>query len=536
MEGADMVTRWIGCLIFVASLAEAATPEFCITRLRDIAYDETVVRTNSSYLSYAKSAFCRLEKKTVQSAKQAGIGIDVVLFDVPIGADGDVDQSRIEQWEQEHCGENERKFTADKEAEVLKRIVSDNAVEIYEACVSERGVFCQLFSPSPDQIMFQIDWTPWPGAPGFTQIDSSIVTHATSLFPGAQAGQVLPVRQVVNVGGVTVPLVRTDPQRAVVVSVNTAHGPCPLELFIPPVSDLTVKAKIFGTVEKKTSISGRKTFSLSNPVCGTQTTSRIEHCHSEPGVLLSKADFKLETNNCGSKMVEQSKRTDGACAGMDVTVQGCPHVTKKECHDELVFEGIDHIRPVKRWVQVCRKVTECTGTSTVTGTIATAGTAWMQINLPPHHEELFTHRDSVTVSYRTGTLDPKAEYRNFNYSYEAIVSFLDHRGRSRSVALSNDQPVAMVGEIKVNTGLDNRHGNVIVTVERPAANLADIKLMEGADTLRVTSKAETPQVETVILRTEPLDLDRVSQEGIRTLIETQPQHAPMFKHPAAEPE
>jgi hypothetical protein len=239
-------------------------------------YDETRVKTNDDVQKAMHHAFCNSELKNRSQADKNGFHFGLTCY-VQIGVDTTDDWSSISQWKKENCGQDDQNFSKQSEAEIIQKFVSPVTAQMYDACVRSLGLFCTITSPSPELILLQLDFTPYPGQKTTfaTATPNSPVTNAKSSESGAKKpaggrpGQVFgPSREdrEIHVGGRTVQLERMDVKQPVSITINTDYGPCPQPLIVPAESDITAKVTINGTVEEFSSVSARRDVNLTNEV------------------------------------------------------------------------------------------------------------------------------------------------------------------------------------------------------------------------------------------------------------------------------
>jgi hypothetical protein len=264
------ITSTMILLVLSSIVANAGSPESCIQILRVAAYDESTVKQFKNVNDAMRYAFCNSEIKNRSDAEKQGFHLGVTIYDVPIGIDNTVDNASMQQWKNENCGSGAQAFNKTAESEILKKVVSPEVSHMFDSRIRSKGLFCSIGSPSPETVLLNLDFDVPPGSTKtYATVRNATVTNATSLDPGAKRGQAIGAERRIYVGGRIIILNRRDIRQTVTVAVDTDFGTCPQPLVVPG-GDMTAKATIKGTAEKRSDKSERVPIELANSSCSPQ--------------------------------------------------------------------------------------------------------------------------------------------------------------------------------------------------------------------------------------------------------------------------
>lgn len=484
----------VGSVIPIQAAASDAAQ--CLPYLRDIAYNETLVRTSSATRDSLRYAMCKSNFKSKSEAQKSGFGLGITLFDVPFEANGNLDSAKFETWKSTHCTSLSTDFSEDTEATTLIREVSPEVAKIFNACVSDSGLFCAISSPNPEVINVQLNWKPFPGSKAYTTLRSSTVVNAKSLEPRTPAGQLVPVKYIIPYGGVILQLHRSDVRRPVNVTVNTDNGAC-APLSISAEGDVTAKVEISGTIEKSEQFIEARALEIQNTACGTTLTGTTQVCSADPIV---NTTIDGENATCGYNPA-QTVITEN-CANVTTYVNGCSNTIVRERRGKCYMEGINHSRPRRVCDDYYVDVPVCSGTGVYKTTVSISGTKWQRTPLRTIEQQKALRNGAGIFEYDNSPYG--AGFRNPIYSYRATVTFPGPDGRPLIHDVTSAAPSKNVGNVKISSSLAPSDGSVIVLVEGVGSASSawinqdyEIKDRQDSEVKSVETKSEELNLESV---------------------------------------
>jgi hypothetical protein len=455
----------------VASAAGAGTPDACIGVLRSSAYDEAIIKNNNSVQDAMHHAFCNTDIGSRGDADKSGFHFGLAYY-LKLGIDQTEDRTTIENWKRQYCSADERNFSTQAEAEQLKRVVSDRTVKNYETCIHSQGLFCSITSPSPHLILLQVDWNPYPGTKTLATVTNSQVLNAISSDPDAAPGQVFGSNRDIKIGGRTIAMTRDDVKASVIATVNTDYGTCPEPLVVAEEPALAAKVTISGSVEKSSDISADFPVSLVNAVnvnkwspCSDSTQSQKFCLPGDDAVVTGDDVFTSnESATCSIATHAKPQMKDG-CATVEFKVPGCP-------------SKMSSIGPIKPHVRLAladnafqklaferKHAPYCDQANNYKVTVTLRGRSWSKTSLKEYKADQSTGGSTIVVTYDKSLIDQSGMYRNFDYKYNAIVTFPGSDGRTKIVQLTSENPIQSLGDVTIRSALTPTDGTVVITLD-----------------------------------------------------------------------
>jgi hypothetical protein len=98
--------------------------------------------------------------------------------------------------------------------------------------------------------------------------------------------------------------------------------------------------------------------------------------------------------------------------------------------------------------------------------IRLTGRTWNRVALDKSTVNRGSGDGSIRATYDSGLLNPTAQYRGFDYKYNAVVTFPGPDGRQQIVELSSDVPVQTSANVKVRSALIAAEGTVLIQLEK----------------------------------------------------------------------
>lgn len=188
----------------------------------------TTAVINSS--TQSKSAFehmlCDSDFKTHEEARNAGIGVGVVVYGVPLTLNGTFSQSEKSAWKHQHCESSASSSSFAESYQSLMKFVSAEAYKAWSDCqrVNSFGVSCWLEAADDDddQLVFRTRWNPVPGDSGNApRVTNTTIAGATK----AGSSMIFPPGTDVSLNPSAILTRQAD--TTVVAVVNTNRGSCP---------------------------------------------------------------------------------------------------------------------------------------------------------------------------------------------------------------------------------------------------------------------------------------------------------------------
>lgn len=162
----------------LSGMPAASAADSCSDVLSHGIFNTYSLSESASLRKSFHSWLCTTEFKTHQEAQDAGVGIGVPIYGVPVQIDGNFSQQQRDEWKKTNCQTEDRALSSDQALKIATSQVSSEIIEAWKSCMDHehdaRGLSCQMRA-STDQVMITVKYAPYNDA------DARSAAQVTSL-------------------------------------------------------------------------------------------------------------------------------------------------------------------------------------------------------------------------------------------------------------------------------------------------------------------------------------------------------------------
>ena len=207
----------------------AAQTANCDAILRQGVFNRQTVEESTRMRDQLRRMQCASSFNTHAEAQNAGFGLTVPVYGVPVTLNGTFSTSQRDTWKQTNCSNEERQFDYDAQRRTVTEQVAAPIVTAWTACVAAaqangRGLVCTATEPSAGEVDVTVRYIA-------TQADASAPRVTSASAEGLQCSNQAPLQSghAISFGGEVMHCTRT--QNAGVfppasVTINTTEGAC----------------------------------------------------------------------------------------------------------------------------------------------------------------------------------------------------------------------------------------------------------------------------------------------------------------------
>lgn len=224
------IQKWILALsaVIVVVPIEAGA-DSCDAVLEKGIFNTTTVVSDSRVSTDFEAWQCKSDFRTHEEARDAGVGIGVLIYGVPVTASGTFSESIRTTWKSQHCDQQRLRYSAADYRKLIESSVSDKLMSAWVSCKKTRpttGLRCDL-SAVGDAASFFAQYAPnsaadkAPSVQGAIAVTGLSCTGIRDLKTVTFGGNIIACsRKTTSTGGF----------EAAKIVVNTSKGACTADL------------------------------------------------------------------------------------------------------------------------------------------------------------------------------------------------------------------------------------------------------------------------------------------------------------------